>query len=56
MDSDKIILYIAIAIGGFAGTYIPTLFGIDALSGWSLFWSTVGSIVGIWVWAKFLRS
>lgn len=55
MSSDKIILYIAIGLGGFIGGYIPTLFGADALSGWSIFWSTVGSIAGIWLWVKLFR-
>lgn len=55
MSAEKIILYVAITVGGAIGGYIPTLFGADALSGWSIFWSTVGGIVGIWLWFKFVR-
>ncbi|MEO5950544.1 MAG: hypothetical protein ABIQ04_03790 [Candidatus Saccharimonadales bacterium] len=45
----KVILFFA-TIFGIAGAYLPVLFGDnDMLSGWSILWSTVGGIFGIWV-------
>lgn len=56
MNPSKIGLYTAITIFGAIGTYLPVVFGDhDPLSGWSILLGTVGSIVGIWVWYKFLR-
>lgn len=40
-------MLVIITITGAIGGYIPTLFGADALSGWGIFGSTVGGIVGI---------
>lgn len=44
---EKIVLYILITITGAIGAYIPVLFGVDAFSGWSIFGSTVGGVIGI---------
>lgn len=37
-------------IGGIAGAYVPALWGdTDIFSGWSILYSTIGGIVGIWL-------
>ena len=44
----KTLIWIGAAVGGTVGGFIPTLFGADALGFWSIVWSTVGGIAGIW--------
>ncbi len=56
MDSEKIIMWVAISIGGLAGTYIPVLlFRADPFGGTSIVGGVIGSLVGIWAWVKYLR-
>ena len=47
------LIWIFITIGGFIGGYLPTLFGADAISWATIIGSTVGSIVGIWLFTRF---
>ena len=46
---EKTLYMVALSIGGFIGGYIPTLWGGDMLSFAGLFFSTLGSIAGIWL-------
>ena len=50
----KLLLWICIGVGGVLGTVIPMLFGSQDLM-WPIVLSTIGSIVGIWFWYKYLR-
>ena len=50
----KLLLWIAIGVGGTLGALVPTLFGSQDMA-WAIVFSTLGSIVGIWFWYKFLR-
>jgi hypothetical protein len=45
---NKTIMYLFITIGGMIGAYLPTLFGADGFSLWSVIGSTIGGLVGIW--------
>jgi len=36
-------------IGSFAGSYVTTLFGVEAISFSSFLASTAGGILGIWI-------
>jgi hypothetical protein len=49
---NKTIMYLFITIGGGIGAYLPTLFGADGLSLWSVLGSTVGGLLGIWAAVK----
>ena len=44
---DKKIYYIASTVGTFAGGYIPTFFGADGLSIWSILGGGVGGVMAI---------
>lgn len=48
MDRKKLVLFGAI-VGGYAGSYIPALWGAGIFSMWGIFLSAVGSLVGIWL-------
>jgi uncharacterized membrane protein YeaQ/YmgE (transglycosylase-associated protein family) len=47
--SRKKIIIIGMIIGSFAGGYLATLFGVEAISFFSLLVSTAGGILGIWI-------
>lgn len=51
MESKRIIWLFA-AIGGFAGGYVPLLWGAGYFSFSSIFFSALGSIAGIWIGFK----
>lgn len=51
MESKRIIWLFA-AIGGFFGGYIPLLWGAGYFSFSSIFFSSLGSIAGIWIGFK----
>lgn len=44
---DKKIYYIASSIGTFVGGYIPTYFGADGFSPWSILGGGIGGILAI---------
>lgn len=45
----KLLIGLGATVGGIAGAYIPYLWGDTSFfSGWSIFFSVVGGIVGIW--------
>jgi polyferredoxin len=50
--STKTLIWAGLFIGSSAGSFLPTLFGQGIFSGWSILWSTVGGILGIWVGYK----
>ncbi len=44
--SRKTYIYIAAAVGGLIGGYIPAMWGAGPFSGWGMLVSGLGSIVG----------
>jgi len=44
----KTMVWIGLFVGSSIGGYLPSLFGAGAFSGWSIFGSTLGGVVGIW--------
>ncbi len=50
----KLLLWICMGVGGTVGSLLPSLWGSSDLM-WSVMLSTVGGIVGIWVWYKLFR-
>jgi uncharacterized membrane protein YeaQ/YmgE (transglycosylase-associated protein family) len=50
--STKAFIWWFLLIGSLIGGYVPTLFKASFLSMASLFWSTVGSLIGIWIGYK----
>jgi hypothetical protein len=48
----KFVIYLCIFIGATIGGYIPSLWHQSLLSFWSLIFSAVGGLVGIWVGFK----
>lgn len=51
MDRKKLVT-IGMVIGGYAGSYIPSLWGAGGFTFTSLFLGAVGSMVGIWLGFK----
>ena len=50
MEMYKLCITICAAIGGIAGAYLPNLWGdTDLFSVWSIVFSVIGGLVGIWV-------
>lgn len=47
--SRKTAIIIGAIIGSLLGGYLPTLFGADSISFWSLIGSAVGGLIGIYV-------
>jgi len=46
----KLLIGIGAFAGGIAGAYVPSLWGdTDIFSGWSILFSVIGGLVGIWV-------
>lgn len=46
----KLLVTLGAGIGGIAGAYLPTLWGdTDLFSGWSILFSVIGGLVGIWL-------
>ena len=54
MENKKII-WIAMAIGSYAGSLVPNLWGASFLSMSSIFLSALGGIGGIWIAFKMTR-
>lgn len=50
----KLLLWVCVGVFGALFSGIPMLFGSNNLAA-SIVLSTIGSIVGIWVWYKWLR-
>ena len=53
--SRKFMILFGMTIGSIAGGYIPTLLGANTFSLTSLFGSTAGGILGIWLAFKLSR-
>lgn len=47
--SRKSFLYIGATAGSLLGGYLPSLWGADGLSAWSLLLGTIGGLAGIWL-------
>lgn len=47
--STKTLVFIGVTVGSIIGGYIPSLWGADIFSMWSLVLSAVGGLFGIWV-------
>lgn len=52
--SDKKVYYLAVLVGSTIGGYIPTFFGVDAFSLWSIVGSVLGAFFCIYLVYKFL--
>lgn len=50
--SAKRLIWIGLFIGSTAGGYVPTLFGANGFTLWSLLSSSVGAVVGIFAGHK----
>jgi hypothetical protein len=50
----KMLLWICMTLGGVIGGFLPMLWGSQDMM-LSILFSTIGGIVGIWVWFKFFR-
>lgn len=50
--SANVLIYIGMTIGSIIGGYLPTFFGAGLLSFTSLFFSSVGAVVGILIGYK----
>ena len=50
----KLLLWICMGAGGTVGSLIPSLWGSTDLF-WPVVLSTVGGLIGIWVWYKLFR-
>jgi hypothetical protein len=46
--STKTLIWVGLTIGSTIGSYLPTLFGNDIFSVWSIIWSGIGGIAGVW--------
>ena len=49
---NKKVIILVSGAGGVLGGYIPVLFGVSGLSGWSIAGAFLGGILGIWVGTK----
>lgn len=47
--SNKQTVMIGMTIGSIIGSFIPTLFGADLLSFWSIITTAIGGFIGIYV-------
>jgi uncharacterized membrane protein YeaQ/YmgE (transglycosylase-associated protein family) len=53
--NSKRIIWILMFIGGYAGGFIPTLWGAPGFSFATIFGNAIGAIIGIWVGFKLTR-
>jgi hypothetical protein len=53
--SSKSLIWIGMVIGSTIGGYIPTFWGADMFSVWSVILTAVGGILGIWLGYKMSR-
>lgn len=47
--STKTLIWIGLTAGSYIGSYLPTLFGQDIFSGWSIFAGAIGAFLGIYI-------
>jgi len=53
----KLFIFVGLTVGGLVGAWLGGLLDHgNALGGWSLLFSTVGSLVGIWAGYKAARN
>ena len=48
MERKKLVMFGTI-VGGYAGSYVPALWGAGGFSMWGIFLGAVGSLIGIWL-------
>jgi hypothetical protein len=48
----KKMIYLGAFLGGIVGGYIPSLWGASVFDLSSIFWGTLGTILGIWIGYK----
>jgi len=46
---EKGTVYLILTIGSGIGSYLPVIFGVDLLSGWSILGGMVGGLASVWV-------
>ena len=56
MDSEKTTLWIIVGVMTTVGSYVPVLWGADALGVQSVLGGMVGGFLGIYIWYRFVRS
>ena len=49
---EKKMIWLGLFVGSFVGSYLPTLWGADIFSLWSIILGTVGGLAGIWLGYK----
>lgn len=49
---NKLPMYIILGVTMAVGGYVPVMFGQSSFGGWSLLGSTIGGIVGIYIYVK----
>ena len=47
--SNRSLFLLGATIGGLIGAYVPSLWGAGDFSGWSILFSTLGGLGGIWL-------
>jgi uncharacterized membrane protein YeaQ/YmgE (transglycosylase-associated protein family) len=52
---DKKFVMLGMIVGSIIGGYIPTLFGADVFSIYSLVFSAIGALLGIWASFRLLN-
>ncbi len=52
---DKKVVMLGMIFGSIIGGYIPTVFGADTFSFYSIIFSALGGFLGIWLVVKFLN-
>lgn len=48
-------VFLGAIVGSIVGGYVPALFGASLLSGWSIFGSMIGGLLGIFMAIKLSR-
>jgi hypothetical protein len=49
---NKTVMYIFVSIGSMVGAHLPSLFGADGFSAWTILGSTIGGLIGIYLAVK----
>lgn len=50
--SKRTLVFVGVLVGSVLGGYLPSLWGSDVFSMWSLLFSGVGAMLGIWMGYK----
>jgi len=52
---DKKVIFLGMLFGSVIGGYLPTIFGADAFSLYSIIFSALGAFLGIWISFRLLN-